>query len=132
MPTRGPPIVANRSIIPEILQKHEKEIFEEWIANLKGGRGKVGRLKEGEIDTQAHDVLGALRAATEDGVESDMTGERYGPLREILSNIRARALSNRSRRRKPRRSCSRSKSPFSIALERRSAMRRRFGEKFGL
>jgi rsbT co-antagonist protein RsbR len=85
--------VANKSIIPEILQKHEAEILTEWIGLLKGGRGKTGRLKEGELETQAHDVLGALRTATEGGVDNDVTGERYGALREILNRIsRSRAL----------------------------------------
>ena len=85
--------MANKSILAEILQKHEKEILEEWINILKGGRGKTGRLKEGELDTQTQDVLGALRAATESGVDYDLTSERYSALREILSNIsRSRAL----------------------------------------
>jgi len=91
--------VANKSIIPEILQKHEAEILTEWIGLLKGGRGKTGRLKEGELETQAHDVLGALRTATEGGVDNDVTGERYGALREILNRIsRSRArLTGRDR-----------------------------------
>jgi rsbT co-antagonist protein RsbR len=80
-------------MIPEILRKHEKEILEEWISNLKGGLGKIGRLKEGEIDTQAHDVLSALRTVTESGVDSDVSSERFSALREILGNIsRSRAL----------------------------------------
>jgi rsbT co-antagonist protein RsbR len=85
--------VANKSIIPEILQKHEAEILAEWVGLLRGGRGKTGRLKEGELETQARDLLGALRAATEGGVDTDVTGERYSALREILNNIsRSRAL----------------------------------------
>jgi rsbT co-antagonist protein RsbR len=80
-------------MIPEILQKHEGEILEEWISNLKGGRGKTGRLKEGELETQARDFLGALRAATEGGVDNNITSERYSALHEVLSNIsRSRAL----------------------------------------
>jgi rsbT co-antagonist protein RsbR len=86
-------IVANKSIIPEILQKHEGEILEEWISNLKGGRGRTGRLKEGELETQARDVLGALRTATEGGVDNDVSSQRYSALHEILGAIsRARAL----------------------------------------
>jgi rsbT co-antagonist protein RsbR len=85
--------VATKSIIPEILQKHEREILDEWIGNLKGGRGKAGRMKEGELETQARDVLGALQAAAQGGVETDLASERYGALREILGNIsRSRAL----------------------------------------
>jgi rsbT co-antagonist protein RsbR len=85
--------VANKSIIPEILQKHEREILEEWVGNLKGGRGKTGRMKEGELETQARDVLAALRDATEGGVDNDVTSERYSGLREILGAIsRSRAL----------------------------------------
>jgi rsbT co-antagonist protein RsbR len=85
--------VANKNIISEILQKHESEILEEWINILKGGRGKTGRLKEGELETQARDVLGALRTATEGGVDNDVTSERYSALREILGAIsRSRTL----------------------------------------
>jgi rsbT co-antagonist protein RsbR len=80
-------------MIPEILQKHEGEILAEWINNLKGGRGKTGRLKEGELETQARDVLGALREAAQGGGDNDATSERYSAVREILSNIsRSRAL----------------------------------------
>lgn len=86
-------IVANRSAISEILQKHEGEILEEWINILKGGRGKTGRLKEGEVETQTRDVLGALRTAIEGRVDGDLTSERFSALREILGAIsRSRAL----------------------------------------
>ena len=61
--------------------------------SLKGGRGKAGRLKEGELDTQTHDVLSALRAATAGGFDNDVGSERYSALREISGNIsRSRAL----------------------------------------
>jgi rsbT co-antagonist protein RsbR len=85
--------VATESIIPEILQKHEGEILAEWMNVLTGGRGRTGRLKEGELETQTRQVLGALRTATQAGVDGDMASEPYAALREILGNIsRSRAL----------------------------------------
>jgi rsbT co-antagonist protein RsbR len=85
--------VATKSIIPEILQKHEGEILADWVNLLKGGRGRTGRLKEGELETQTRQVLGALQTATQGGVDNDMESEPHAPLREILGNIsRSRAL----------------------------------------
>jgi RsbT co-antagonist protein rsbRD N-terminal domain len=85
--------VATKSIISEILQKHEGEILAEWLNLLKGGRGRTGRLKEGELETQARQVLGALRIAAQGGVDSDIATEPYAALREILDSIsRSRAL----------------------------------------
>jgi rsbT co-antagonist protein RsbR len=85
--------VATKSIIPEILQKHEGEILAEWVNLLKGGRGRTGRLKEGEIETQTRQVLSALRTATQSGVDNDTASEPYAALREILGDIsRSRAL----------------------------------------
>jgi rsbT co-antagonist protein RsbR len=50
-------------------------------------------LKKGELESQAHDVLNALRTSTQGGHLTDVTTERFSALREILANIsRSRAL----------------------------------------
>ena len=50
-------------------------------------------MKKGELESQAHDVLNALRTSTQGGHLTDVTTERFSGLREILANIsRSRAL----------------------------------------
>ena len=85
--------LANKSIIPEVLEKHEEGILEHWIRTLKDGRGKTGRLREGELNLQARDVLKALRGAAQAGRLADVANDHFGALREVLTNIsRSRAL----------------------------------------
>jgi len=81
-----------KSRIPEIIQNHEREILAEWMAQLKGGHGKSGRLKDGEIETQTRNVLAALKEAIHGDNITDINGEDFAALREQLEDIsRSRA-----------------------------------------
>lgn len=82
-----------KSRIPELLDKHQEEILAEWMTALSGGHGKTARLKEGELERQAQDMLAALRAAIHDGNLDDIDTPEFARLRDILSAIsRSRAL----------------------------------------
>jgi len=81
------------SRIPEILDKHHDEILGEWVRMLARGHGKTGRLREGEIETQARDVLAALKDAVHEGNVHDVDAPAFARLRELLATIsRSRAL----------------------------------------
>jgi rsbT co-antagonist protein RsbR len=82
-----------KSRIPELLDKHQEDILAEWVTALSGGHGKTARLKEGELERQARDMLAALRAAIHDGNLDDIDTPEFARLRDILSAIsRSRAL----------------------------------------
>jgi rsbT co-antagonist protein RsbR len=82
-----------KSRIPEILDKQQDDILKEWMAALSGGHGKTARLKEGELDSQAREMLSALRAAIHDGNLDDIDAPEFTRLRDILHAIsRSRAL----------------------------------------
>lgn len=82
-----------KSRIPEILDKHQDEILREWMSFLASGHGKTGRLREGELETQAREVLAALKAAIHDGNMDDIDAPEFARLRDILGTIsRSRAL----------------------------------------
>jgi rsbT co-antagonist protein RsbR len=75
------------------LDRHEQEILADWLAALKGGAGKTGRLKEGELEAQARNVLKALREAVQAGNLDNIEAAEFARLREQLGNIsRSRAL----------------------------------------
>jgi len=82
-----------KSRIPEILDKHQDEILAEWTKSLGGGHGKTGRMREGEIETQARDVLAALKTAVHEGNVDNIDAPEFARLRELLATIsRSRAM----------------------------------------
>lgn len=82
-----------KSQIPAILEQHEADILREWLALLAGGHGKVGRLREGELETQARDLLRALREAVRGGELELLETPSFGSLRDMLAGLsRSRAL----------------------------------------
>jgi rsbT co-antagonist protein RsbR len=86
-------VVAKKSRIPEIVEQHEVEILSEWIRLLRSGAGRTGRLGEGELETQARDVLSALREAIHGDNLDNVEAPEFSRLRDILDKIsRSRAL----------------------------------------
>jgi rsbT co-antagonist protein RsbR len=82
-----------KSQIPVILAKHETEILADWIGLLGGGHGRTGRLKEGELQTQAREVLAALKQAITGDNIANIDGDDFARVRELLGTIsRSRAL----------------------------------------
>jgi rsbT co-antagonist protein RsbR len=85
--------VAKKSQIPAILDQHEAEVLAEWLELLRSGSGKTGRLKEGELETQARDVLKGLKEAIHSGNVDNVDAPEFAKVRDLLTNIsRSRAL----------------------------------------
>ena len=81
------------SILQRILRTEQPAILAEWLPTLKGGHGQTGRLREGELASQAGEVLRHLGEAAAGGDFAGMTGEAFEALRHTLSEVsRARAL----------------------------------------
>ena len=85
--------MAKKSQIPAIVDQHEAEVFADWLKLLSSGSGKTARLREGELETQARDVLKALKDAIHGDNVDNIDAPEFAKLRDILTNIsRSRAL----------------------------------------
>ena len=80
------------AVLVRAATEKEAEILDEWLALLKQGETlQTGRIREGELRTQAQNVLGQLREALGSGV--DTNAEAYASLRDTLGDIsRSRAV----------------------------------------
>lgn len=78
-----------RQTISMLLDTHEAEVQQEWLARLKeNGVLASGRIREAELDAQCRDFLRRLRAAMAGG-GTDMEAAAFGPVRELLEEISA-------------------------------------------
>jgi len=78
----------------EWLETHGTEITASWTKKLKeaGGHGS-GRIRDAELDAQCRSFLSALRHAIARDGTTDIDGEGYGPVRDLLSDMsQSRAL----------------------------------------
>lgn len=76
-----------------ILDAHQDEVLTQWLALLKaaGGTGG-GRIKEGELQTQCRNFLGALRQALASEQAADVQGPAFAQVRDLLGDVsRSRA-----------------------------------------
>jgi rsbT co-antagonist protein RsbR len=79
--------------VAQLVADHEREILSEWLGLLKQGSVlQSGRIKEAELQTQARNLLGLLRAAfAQDGSETN--GAAFSSVREMLAEMsRSRAI----------------------------------------
>ena len=84
---------SSKSMLGDIIDHQEDSIIAEWVDQLKGGHGNTGRLKEGELATQAREVLSHLKEAIAGGNVTDIDAREFEPLRQTLGDIsRSRAL----------------------------------------
>jgi rsbT co-antagonist protein RsbR len=79
------------SRIPAILWESAKNILSDWLADLNASRDP--RLASSELETQCESIITRLAQACRDGNLTDIDGQSYIPLREVLADIsRTRAL----------------------------------------
>src|SRR3954468_19381680 len=80
------------SSLAKIVADDEARILADWLQALKGGTTlRAGRITELELETQAGDFLGHLRAGMATG--GDVESAAFEPLRELLGEIfRSHAL----------------------------------------
>jgi rsbT co-antagonist protein RsbR len=85
---------SNKTRIPEILQKHEQELLQEWIQeqNLSAPRQRQ-LLKESELRDQSSDFLKSLIEVSQEGEIQEISGPGWQPVRKLLDGIsQARGL----------------------------------------
>jgi rsbT co-antagonist protein RsbR len=84
---------SGRSVLSELLKKHETDLLAEWTKVQAASGPSSGRQKESELREQCRSFLNLLRTAIERGNSSDISSEEWRGLREMLSDVsRSRGL----------------------------------------
>lgn len=99
---------AQLSDIAPVVSAHESSLLAEWMSVLReSGVLQTGRIKEQELQTQARQLLDALRSGLS---SSHLHDDPLQAAKSILPRFHVRALHRASRRPRPRCSCSHSSS----------------------
>lgn len=79
---------------PAILKKYEKELLDDWVAELKSSRGRNdNRISETELNTQAKEFLSLMQVATAQGKMEDLSDKAWDPVKDFLEGVsRSRVL----------------------------------------
>jgi rsbT co-antagonist protein RsbR len=79
---------SNKSRIPEILQKHERELLDDWIQEQITSTSRQRQLmKEPELRDQCGRFLGLLRQTTQENEIQEVSGPEWQPMRKLLDGI---------------------------------------------
>jgi rsbT co-antagonist protein RsbR len=86
-------VSARRSLLPDVLARHEKDIFNEWItAQLRSTGSRADLITERELREQSSEFLQRLREAVGTAGADDGEGPAWAPVRELLDTLsRSRA-----------------------------------------
>jgi rsbT co-antagonist protein RsbR len=81
---------ASKSRIPEIIKDQETDLLKDWIKQqLSGKTMRSDLMKESELRDQCEQFLRLLRQATSSGMVTDLTGNEWADLKNLLSEISA-------------------------------------------
>ena len=85
-------VSARKGSLADVLARHEKDIFDEWIAAQLGSAGsRPDLVTEKDLRDQSREFLLRLREAAGTGVD-DVAGPAWTPVRELLATVsRSRA-----------------------------------------
>jgi len=71
-----------------ILKKHERDLLNEWVAELKqGGSGSDARISEKELFEQASRFLALVQQAAQANGVHDVDGPQWGAVRDFLEEV---------------------------------------------
>lgn len=76
-----------KSRIPEILQRHEAEILDEWMQEQAHGGRREDLIKNNELRDQSAEFLRLLTQATQSGDPTDTQTPSWGEVRDFLTGI---------------------------------------------
>jgi rsbT co-antagonist protein RsbR len=81
---------ASKSRIPEILKNQEADLLKDWIKQQLSGKAvRSDLMKESELRDQCVQFLRLLRKATDSGMVTDLIGNEWADLKNLLSEISA-------------------------------------------
>jgi rsbT co-antagonist protein RsbR len=84
--------VASKSSLAGVLERNEKELLREWVADQMAVVSRTGTIPEAELRQQCADFLRQLRYAIEQGAGTDLSRPEWEGVRELLTNVsRARS-----------------------------------------
>lgn len=74
--------------IASILQKHEDDLINEWIKELKSaGSGREGRINETELFAQAREFIALLQQAVQSGNATDTSKTEWDSINHFLDEL---------------------------------------------
>jgi rsbT co-antagonist protein RsbR len=76
----------NKTRIPEILRKYEKELLTEWIREQAASLSRQD-LKQSELQEQSSEFLRLLSDATQGDGFADIQAPKWAALRDLLANV---------------------------------------------
>jgi rsbT co-antagonist protein RsbR len=81
---------ALKSRIPEVLKHHEGDLLKEWIKQqLSAVTLRSDLMKESELREQSTEFLGLLLEASQRGNLTDLSGDQWAAVKDLLSEISA-------------------------------------------
>jgi rsbT co-antagonist protein RsbR len=83
-----PNVPNSNSKVPEIIQKNESALLQEWVRlQLAGGQHRGDLIKESELRDQASRFLSLLGRALQNGGDGDIEGAVWADVREDLAAL---------------------------------------------
>jgi len=83
-----------RSVIPALLETHEKMVLASWMENqISVGSLRSGQMREDELEDQSQGFLREFVQALDSGEVSDISGAAWTSVRDLLGDFcRTRAV----------------------------------------
>src|SRR5689334_3034136 len=76
------------SRIPKILETHEADLLDDWLREQSASGSKQrGAIKDSEVRAQCVEFLRLLKAGTASSNSSNVSGNEWGAIRELLADI---------------------------------------------
>jgi rsbT co-antagonist protein RsbR len=78
---------ATTNLIPSVIAKHRDALLDDWVREQLGASSRSGSIKESDLRRQCAEFLKLLREASDGGDPSNLDGDRWQSLKEMLGNI---------------------------------------------
>jgi rsbT co-antagonist protein RsbR len=88
------PIQTSPTRIPELLNRDQPALLQEWLRNQNQNRSRGSRISEAELHDESRNLLEAIAAAASKGRLDETSGPEWSSVRDLLtqvSNSRAKA-----------------------------------------
>ncbi|HEX9051051.1 MAG TPA: STAS domain-containing protein [Anaeromyxobacter sp.] len=76
-----------KSVIPALIEKHRDAILAEWVDEQFAAASRTGKIREPELRQQCGDVLDGLRRALDSGDSTNLEGESWRGVMDLLADI---------------------------------------------
>jgi rsbT co-antagonist protein RsbR len=80
-------MAAPKSAITSILERYERDILRDWVADQLAVVSRTGTIKEADVRQQSADFVRLLRTALSEGASSDVNRPDWDGMRDLLANV---------------------------------------------